>query len=47
MPYAFTVALLATSSVLGAKVRGFRRAERERIKAYWVARDAGMGRAGR
>ena len=47
MPYVFTVALLATSGVLGAKVRSHRRARHARTKAYWDARDAAIQRGRR
>jgi hypothetical protein len=47
MPYLFSAALLATSSVLGAKVRSHRRVQRERTKAYWDARDAAIQRGRR
>ena len=47
MPYAFTIALLATSSVLGTKVRSLRRVQRERTRAYWDARDDAIQRGRR
>ncbi len=47
MPYLFSAALFVTSSVLGAKVRTHRRLQRERIRAYWDARDAAIQRGRR